>query len=577
MDIQHFAHWTLELMEDAKAKHQFIMVTNVGLSRVYIIDVHRLWMINPRIVFQTGYRIAGTPEDIRSVLIVQGITDEDIQALIESSITTDNYTNTMSPIYNDEIRVYDTWKRAAIKSNVESPGFKLFDIMAAVNPEVLQKIRLTKQEPAQTATGRGKGRGVKSLVEKLAALPAGKVLDVSSLDQSGAGTRAIDPPTRAKKFGSPNLPLVSSDIDHYVLAISMLPGGQEKYAADIQYVRNLFAQGRGTGAILTLPGQLPILPPTLPPPTVPTQLPQGQTPVPPVTRPDLFQVPHVDDGIIPTGVAPIYTQAQRKKIKDAAAKAALAKQGLPVVPRSPQLPVLGQPIITPYIAQTPATQPPPLNPVLGQNIVIPKRLQEFNDEESDDKDEISDEDEFYEGEPSDEDDFYEGDPSDEDEFYEGEPSDQDDFAKGGSPLQPIIQQVPVAPVVPTLPANPVVPTLPANPVVPTLTTNPVVPTLPANPVVPTLTTNPVVPTLPTMFPVIPGAVLSPQTRTIPSPVIANTRYSPGVAAVIPQVKIGVETRLPTIPTLPMITPLQKETPAKTPRSPMIPVLKSPFI
>lgn len=82
---------------------------------------------------------------------------------------------------------------------------------------------------------------IKSLSGKIAALPPEKVLDVSNLKENGTGIVTRDKPTyRSKKFGFPGLPIVSSDLDHYILAIEMLPGGKEKYSEEIGYVSKLF-------------------------------------------------------------------------------------------------------------------------------------------------------------------------------------------------------------------------------------------------------------------------------------------------------------------------------------------------
>ena len=62
--------------------------------------------------------------------------------VLDSSITKENVTGTMQPIYEDEMQEYNEWKRAAIKTNVDSPGVKMFDVMAAVNPAVLTKTQL---------------------------------------------------------------------------------------------------------------------------------------------------------------------------------------------------------------------------------------------------------------------------------------------------------------------------------------------------------------------------------------------------------------------------------------------------
>lgn len=404
--------WTLETLQDAKAKHQFILVTPTGHFRVYIIDAHNLWTTNPNIFFQTGYRIAGTQEDITNALLNQGIDADTIRYILDTSITSLNYNGEFAPIYNEELADYNTWRRGVVKSNQDEPGVKLFDIIAAVNPGILEQIKTVKQAKAiGLTTGlpvKTRGRGIKSLYDKIQALAPGKVLDVSRLDATGAGARASDPPTqRSKKYGSPNLPIVSFDLDHYLLAIRMLPGGEQQYAADVQYVRELFNRLRATpttGAILTIPGvTLPIvqgipttapLIPTAPgfPTTslIPTNVPGliATTPVraQPITTPPPGYVE-------PEKVYPLYTKAQRNRRRKAEERAALAAQGL--------TPIQGGILQAPFATIHPqiTVPPPPTFPYTGiqTNIGAP---QFFNPLEYVEEEELEDEieDEIEEGE-----------------------------------------------------------------------------------------------------------------------------------------------------------------------------------
>jgi len=289
--------WSIELLQDAAAKHEFILVTPTSSSRVPIIDAQRLWMINPRIIFQTGYRIAGTPEDITSVLISQYSQDE-VAELVETAITHDNYHSTMKPIYNDEVVAYNTWKRSAVKVNDSAPGVKLFDIMAAVNPVLLNQVKSTKQAKALGVTVAGKtvSRAAKPLAAKLAALPFGKVLDVSKLKDNGSGATTSDPPLpggRSKKYGSPTLPIISSDLDHYLLALSMLPGGVAAYNNEVISMTNLFAQ-----VSIGKPAAKPLPTGFAPPPTGYAPLPTGYAPLP-----TGFALPPTVYAPLPTGFA----------------------------------------------------------------------------------------------------------------------------------------------------------------------------------------------------------------------------------------------------------------------------------
>lgn len=129
------------------------------------------------------------------------------------------------------------------------------------------------------------GRTAASLQEKIAKLEPGKVLDVSKITPTGTGVTSIKRPTTTKstKYGGPTLPIVSADMEHYLIAIDQLPGGRAQYAAEIESVQAKFANGPRspkspkTVAALALPGKP--FPGALPVPTVTIPFPTGKSPV----------------------------------------------------------------------------------------------------------------------------------------------------------------------------------------------------------------------------------------------------------------------------------------------------------
>lgn len=231
--------WSIENMDDAKRKWEFIIVSSPSDTRVNIVDVHRLWTYNPQILFQTGYRIAGTPEDITNNLKASGTSDEDINALIASSITSSNYYNTMKEIYDSEVKSYKSWKKSVLKSNINSEGFTLLNLTSTVNPS---RLKLTELPVIEKVKRRGK---VKPLLTKISELTEGKVINVSGILSDGSNTKSMPAPkpgARTKFVGTDNLPIVSDNVDSYILAVSMLPGGVDQYQNDIELVKQLLGQ-----------------------------------------------------------------------------------------------------------------------------------------------------------------------------------------------------------------------------------------------------------------------------------------------------------------------------------------------
>ena len=217
--------WTTEVYRNAKAHHKFALISNGQMELVTIRDAVRIWMNQPEIVFNTEFRIAGQEQEILAVL---GKTS------LANSITYKNFTTNEE--YKKEIAEYKQWKDFSIATNLSSEGFTLEDMVYGVSPQI-----------AKTSSSKIRG---KSLFDKLTSLPHGKVLDVSNISPNGTGVVTRDKPSqRSKKYWSERLPIVSSDLEHYIMAIEMLPGGRQKYAEDVAYVSSLI---NGTTEIVKL-------------------------------------------------------------------------------------------------------------------------------------------------------------------------------------------------------------------------------------------------------------------------------------------------------------------------------------
>jgi len=241
--------WNLELGRIAKQKSQFLLVNDERgeTKRVNILDASALWRTEPAIVFQTGYRIAGTSAAITATLTSVGLAADVIQNVLDTSITVINYLTVMSSVFDEEVQKYNAYHKAAVQANINSQGYRLFDIITAVNPDILRLVKNKKTAKAHglpalnitPGTSSFTARTVDSkLLNRVPAVDSGKVLDVSKLIENGTGARVTNAPKTGRKLYSPTLAMVADDIEHYMLAISMFPGGLEKYMADVNFVRS---------------------------------------------------------------------------------------------------------------------------------------------------------------------------------------------------------------------------------------------------------------------------------------------------------------------------------------------------
>lgn len=220
---------TTESIALVNSKKEFIALSNGYGSFLTIADAPRIWASRPDFLFNVSYRIAGFKADFETKVKEYKST---IAEIIQNSFSGTNFQSTFKSLYEDEYNEYIEWKKSAVKSNFTSDGAQLFDIITNLTPIVIQKPREDKKKPVVKKSPR-----IDAFVKRINELPQGKVLDVSKLEESGKGAVKRDPPKKGKMYHSPYLPIVSSDLDTYLLAVSMLPGGEDKYIQAVNYVR----------------------------------------------------------------------------------------------------------------------------------------------------------------------------------------------------------------------------------------------------------------------------------------------------------------------------------------------------
>ena len=219
--------WSIASAQDALARHQFIKVSVNSLSTpITVQDLPQLWGEDPTAVAHTGYRIAGSAAAVGAAL--QAVLPADqVNAIMATMITRDNYTTTMADVYRQEQEAFTAWNRDVTIYQASVPGqLTLFNIVRQLDPSV--GIGPTGQEQKK------KGASKKSLAEKIASLGVGRVLDVSKLQEDGTGFKTLVMPKRlGYRFYVPSLPIISDDLTHYLRALSQLPGGYHSHLSEI--------------------------------------------------------------------------------------------------------------------------------------------------------------------------------------------------------------------------------------------------------------------------------------------------------------------------------------------------------
>jgi hypothetical protein len=195
-------------------------------------------------IFNTQYRITGTPEAVRTALTYAGFPAQQVEAAIADSISRDNFQVGKRGAYEAELAAHAA--RRHEKPTVE--GYDWNQILwFGQHIKDAQIATKTGEARGGVAAGGRAGPG-ESIAVKLQKLGAGKVLDVSNMDlATGKGVRSVPAPKTAKsgKFGTQRIPIISNDLARYVRALELGYGADAaaKYADDIAAVRQALSAG----------------------------------------------------------------------------------------------------------------------------------------------------------------------------------------------------------------------------------------------------------------------------------------------------------------------------------------------
>lgn len=242
--------WSADAAEKARTKGAFLRVGGPQVTRRYLSGVKRSWTSakpeENQTIFHTGYRITGTPDAIRTALQYAGVPHDQIEDVIATAITRDNYETTKAQEVADELALH-------AQAKIDKPAVEGYDFNQILwfSQNIKSAVISTKtgeQKGAVTTPGRG-GAG-DTLFDKIRKLGQGKVLDVSNMDiNTGKGVRSIPAPKTYKsgKYGTDRVPIISNDLNKYIRAIQLAygPEGPQQYALDIGVVQEALTRMGG--------------------------------------------------------------------------------------------------------------------------------------------------------------------------------------------------------------------------------------------------------------------------------------------------------------------------------------------
>jgi hypothetical protein len=278
--------WSKEMAEKASEKNKFIRVGSGDKTSTRLLSgATRFWSGSDpeeiHSIFNTTYRITGTPEHIESALRYEDYSEDQIREAIADSITKDNYQTTKKDAYDEELKQHTSSK----KSKPEHEGYTDEQWMWFADNLENATVESKKAQPKGKAevTAATKPRVVNgSLKDRVDKLRDGELLDVSDMtdDWKSIKTKPIPKTNKSDKHYAKGLPFMSNDLEKYIKAVTHVYGseGLVKHSDSIEEIRKSFQQGKTNGSSVS---------------TIPSA--KSTVPTPIVTKSEFPSAPKIDE------------------------------------------------------------------------------------------------------------------------------------------------------------------------------------------------------------------------------------------------------------------------------------------
>jgi len=188
---------TTEMIQQATVDKKFLKPSG---GTLLITGAARQFSTNPNMVYLTTVRLAGPRSEVERTLQSMGYDANAVENLFNQAITAQNYKT--NPQYQAEL------------GNVQSTRTKAKPVEILAGPSSKTSPKAVAPKVAKAAAPK------KGLADRVAALPAGMVLDVSAIKPDGTGIRQFKAPKTTGKLTAG--PFISTSEDSLRQALQML-------------------------------------------------------------------------------------------------------------------------------------------------------------------------------------------------------------------------------------------------------------------------------------------------------------------------------------------------------------------
>ena len=233
--------WTSEMMERAKGGHFYYKIGDKS-GQLYLSGAGARWKKPEysRYIYIPSLRIAGNPEDLKTLLQSINASDKEIKDYFSNSYTSQNISvpvknGGMHEKYEAEVLEYSRFRetQSSVKDTSTGPTISLNMLNGLLGViQQAEAVRTVRTKPVQAAGSGSSGGGSASkrpgrrvpLSQRISNLRQGQVLDVTGMRDDGTGAKIIaQPGIGSGKMGCTLISgIVSSNLETFRVALQQL-------------------------------------------------------------------------------------------------------------------------------------------------------------------------------------------------------------------------------------------------------------------------------------------------------------------------------------------------------------------
>lgn len=214
--------WTPEQIKKACDEHYYVKTNAEKSKQLLITGALGRWKKDANVndIYCREVRLVGTPKSISTILLTNGLAQNEVDSYINNSYNKDNILTTLKDQFEKEVKECREYKKQLKRDNENNTqSIRVTDIVQKISPNKSGNMSFKKKTELHRD---------QTIVQKYNSRPEGRVMDVSSMRNDGSGIKNRDvEATKNRKGNVGKYAIVSSNVENYQIALRAL-GASEK-------------------------------------------------------------------------------------------------------------------------------------------------------------------------------------------------------------------------------------------------------------------------------------------------------------------------------------------------------------